>query len=215
MKILLMEDEMQLRKNIEKFLTIKGHSVDAFENGEQVIQNANPCDYDCMILDINTPEVDGFELLEYIRGNEVKTPALFISALTDVDKVLTAFQLGAGDYLKKPFELAELEVRMLRLTPALSSDMLRIDDRHAYDFEARQLLCDGRPSKLSVTQKKILHILLNNRNSLVTFNMLYDYVWDGKEISHNTILSTMRDLKKRLPDDLIRNIKGEGYMIAL
>lgn len=215
MKILLMEDEMQLRKNIEKFLRLKGHTIDAFENGEQVIQNTNPCDYDCMILDINTPEVDGFELLEYIRNNDIRTPALFISALTDVNKVLAAFELGAGDYLKKPFELAELEARVLRLCPNQSSDRLRIDQHHEYDLEQRLLLCDGKPCKLSTTQKKILYLLLSNQNALVTFNMLIDYVWEDKEISHNTILSTMRDLKKRVPENLIRNIKGEGYMISL
>ncbi len=215
MKVLLMEDELQLRKNIEKFLTLKGHSVDAFENGEQVIQSTNPCDYDCLVLDINTPEVDGFELLEYIRGNEVKTPALFISALTDVEKVLTAFQLGAGDYLKKPFELAELEIRMLRLSPSANGESIQLDDRHIYDFEARQLHCDGLPCKLSQTQKKILYLLMRNQNNLVTFSMMNDYVWEGKDISHNTILSTMRDLKKRVPQNLIQNVKGEGYTISL
>lgn len=215
MKILLMEDELQLRKNIEKFLRLKGHHVDAFENGEQVIQETNPNDYDCMILDINTPEVDGFELLEYIRGNDVRTPAIFISALTDVNKVLTAFQLGAGDYLKKPFELAELEIRMLRLVPTQNGGHIHIDDRHSYDFDQRQLICGGKPCKLSITQKKILFLLMRHQNSLVTFDMMNDYVWDGKEISHNTILSTMRDLKKRLPENLIQNIKGEGYMVSL
>ena len=215
MKILLMEDELPLRKNIEKFLTLKGHVVDAYENGEQVIQETNPNDYDCMILDINTPEVDGFELLEYIRGNNVQTPAIFISALTDVEKVLTAFQLGAGDYLKKPFELAELEIRMLRLIPKQNGGNLQIDHQHHYDFHQRQLLRSGRPCKLSSTQKKILYLLMRNQNTLVTFDMMNDYVWDGKEISHNTILSTMRDLKKRVPDNLIQNVKGEGYTIAL
>ena len=215
MKILLMEDELQLRKNIEKFLHFKGYHVDAFENGEQVIKGTNPNDYDCMILDINTPEIDGFELLEYIRGNDIRTPAIFISALTDVDKVLTAFQLGAGDYLKKPFELAELEIRMLRLIPIKNGEHIPIDDRHSYDFEQRQLICNGKACKLSITQKKILYLLMRHQNTLVTFDMMNDYVWDGKEISHNTILSTMRDLKKKIPDNLIQNIKGEGYTVSL
>ncbi|MBU0632745.1 response regulator transcription factor [bacterium] len=213
MKILLMEDELHLRQNIKKFLTIKGHDVDDFENGEQLLQNANPYDYDCMILDVNTPEIDGFEVLTYIRNNHVPTPALFISALTDVQKVLKAFELGAEDYLKKPFDLAELEVRMMHINSKRSScNLIKIDDTFKYDLENRALLKNDVTCKLSSTQKKFLYLIIKNLNALVTFSMLIDYVWDSKDISHSTILSTMRDLKKIFPSAPIKNIKGEGYI---
>lgn len=213
MKILLMEDERHLRQNIKKFLTIKGHEVDDFENGEELLENANPSDYDCMILDVNTPEIDGFELLEYIRNKEITTPALFISALTDVQKVLKAFELGAEDYLKKPFDLAELEVRVLKINPKKSSiNQIVIDENFSYDLQNRQLLQNGLTCKLSMIQKKLLYLLVKNQNQLVTFDMLIDYVWDSKEISHSTILSTMRDIKKIVPSTMIKNIKSEGYI---
>ncbi|OHE10255.1 MAG: hypothetical protein A2513_07745 [Sulfurimonas sp. RIFOXYD12_FULL_33_39] len=214
MKILLMEDELHLRQNIKKYLTLKGHYVDDFENGEQLLAQANPNDYDCLILDVNTPEIDGFEVLEYIRNNNITTPALFISALTDVQKVLKAFELGADEYLKKPFDLAELEARMLRINPKHSNNSpIIIDDIYKYDLKNRILLKNNIQCKLSSIQKKILYILIKNKNQLVTFNMLIDYVWDDKEISHNTIISTMRNLKKDLPDSFIQNVKGEGYII--
>ncbi|MDD2356410.1 MAG: response regulator transcription factor [Thiovulaceae bacterium] len=213
MKILLMEDELHLRQNIKKFLNIKGHEVDDFENGEELLHNANPSDYDCMILDINTPEIDGFELLEYIRNNGVTTPALFISALTDVQKVLKAFELGAEDYLKKPFDLAELEVRMLRINPKKSvNNHIKIDGNFTYDLKNRILLKESVACQLSSTKKKFLYMLVKNQNTLVTFDMLRDYVWDSKEITHSTILSTMRDIKKIIPPALIKNVKSEGYI---
>ncbi len=212
MKILLLEDELHLRQNIKKYLTLKGYTVDDFENGEQLLTHANPSDYDCMILDVNTPEIDGFEVLEYIRKNDIATPALFISALTDVQKVLKAFELGAEDYLKKPFDLAELEVRMLRINQkVMTNNSIKIDEVFTYDMQNRLLLKNQTPCKLSVTQKKFLYLLIKHQNQLVTFDMLIDYVWEGKEISHSTILSTMRDLKKILPDSIIQNVKGEGY----
>ncbi len=213
MKILLMEDELHLRQNIKKFLNIKGHEVDDFENGEILLQNVNPSDYDCMVLDVNTPEIDGFELLEYIRYNGIMTPVLFISALTDVQKVLKAFELGAEDYLKKPFDLAELEVRMLRINPKKSTNNhIKINECFKYDLNNRILLKDDVTCKLSLTQKKFLYLLIKNQNNLVTFHMLTDYVWDSKEISHSTILSTMRDIKKILPPTMIKNVKSEGYI---
>ncbi|MCX6051482.1 MAG: response regulator transcription factor [Campylobacterales bacterium] len=213
MKILLMEDELHLRQNIKKFLNIKGHEVDDFENGEQLLLKANPNDYDCMILDVNTPEIGGFEVLEYIRSNDIATPALFISALTDVKKVLKAFELGAEDYLKKPFDLAELEVRILKIHPNKSiNNLIKINETFTYDLQNRIVLKNDIPYKLSATQKKFLYLLIKNQNKLVTFSMLIDYVWDEKEISHGTILSTMRDLKKVLSPCIIKNVKGEGYM---
>ncbi len=213
MKILLMEDELHLRQNIKKFLTIKGYKVDDFENGEQLLKYANLHDYDCMILDVNTPEIDGFEVLEYIRENDILTPTIFISALTDVEKVLRAFELGAADYLKKPFDLAELEARMLRTNPKKSiNSHVQLDENFRYNLQNRTLLKNEIPSKLSSIQKKFLYLLIKNQNKLVTFDMLRDYVWEGKEISHGTILSTTRDLKKTLPDSFIQNVKGEGYI---
>ena len=213
MKILLMEDELHLRQNIKKFLNIKGHEVDDFENGEQLLLHANPNDYDCMILDVNTPEIGGFEVLEYIRSNDIATPALFISALTDVKKVLKAFELGAEDYLKKPFDLAELEARILRIHPNKSiNNLIQINETFAYDLQNRIVLKDATPYNLSSTQKKFLYLLIKNQNKLVTFSMLIDYVWDEKEISLGTILSTMRDLKKVLSPCIIKNVKGEGYV---
>lgn len=214
MKILLMEDELHLRQNIKKYLILKGHEVDDFENGEQLLERAHPADYDCLILDVNTPEIDGFEVLQYIRKNNITTPALFISALTDVQKVLKAFELGADEYLKKPFDLAELEARMLKINPKHSnSNQIALDETYVYDLQNRILLKNNTQCKLSSTQKKILYILIKNKNRLVTFDMLIDYVWNDKEISHNTIISTMRNLKKDLPDSFIQNVKGEGYII--
>lgn len=211
MKILLMEDEVYLRQSIKRFLTLRGHKVDDFENGEELLKNANLLDYDFIILDINTPEIDGFELLSYIRENDISTPTIFISALTDVQKILKAFELGASDYLKKPFDLAELEVRILRCNSKNDSFVL-LADNLKYDLQNRNLLKDETPCKLSHIHKKFLYILIKNQNTLVTFNMLRDYVWKDKEITHGTILSTMRDLKKILPNSFVKNVRGEGYI---
>lgn len=208
-----MEDEPHLRHNIKRFFEFKGYAVDDFENGEELLEHADPNDYDCMILDVNTPEIDGFEVLEYIRRNDISTPAVFISALTDVQKVLRAFELGAEDYLKKPFDLAELEARVLKANPKKNAQKyMRLDEHYCYDIQNRTLLKDDAPCRLSTIQKRFLYLLMKNQNSLVTFDMLTDYVWEGKDISHATILSTMRGLKKTLPDSFIQNVKGEGYI---
>ena len=208
-----MEDELHLRQNIKKFLNIKGYFVDDFVDGEQLLREANLHDYDCIILDINTPKINGFEVLKYIRENNISTQTIFISVLTDVQKVLKAFELGAADYLRKPFDFAELEVRMLQTIPKnFINNYVYLDDNYKYDLKNRTLFRNETPSKLTTTQKRLLYILIKNQNTLVTFDTLREYVWDDKEISHSTILSTMRDLKKTLPNSFIQNIRGEGYI---
>lgn len=213
MKILLMEDELHLRQNIKKFLNIKGYFVDDFVDGERLLREANLHDYDCIILDINTPKINGFEVLKYIRENNISTQTIFISVLTDVQKVLKAFELGAADYLRKPFDFAELEARMLQTIPKnVINSCVYLDDNFKYNLQNRTLLKNEVPSELSPTQKRLLYILIKNQNTLVTFDTLREYVWDDKDISHSTILSTMRDLKKTLPNSFIQNIRGEGYI---
>jgi len=192
MKILLLEDELHLRQNIKKFLTLKGYEVDDFENGAILLDNANPNDYDCMILDVNTPEVDGFEVLEYIRNNKILTPAIFISALTDVQKVLKAFEIGAEDYLKKPFDLAELEVRMLRATAKLlTKNQVKINEFHNYDLQNRTLLKNGLPCKLSSTQHKFLYLIMKNQNKNLKKKTLE--ILTAHEIGHSVGLVSRID----------------------
>jgi DNA-binding response OmpR family regulator len=131
-----MEDELHLRQNIKKFLNIKGYFVDDFVDGERLLREANLHDYDCIILDINTPKINGFEVLKYIRENNISTQTIFISVLTDVQKVLKAFELGAADYLRKPFDFAELEVRMLQTIPKnFINSYVYLDDNYKYDFK--------------------------------------------------------------------------------
>lgn len=214
MQILLLEDELHLRQNIKKFLTLKGHNVDAYANGEELLKSANLHEYECMVLDINTPEIDGFEVLEYIRSQDISTPALFISALTDIQKVLKAFDIGAQEYLKKPFDLAELELRMLRICPHQATNKeIAIDETFSYDIEKRVLFQNKKASNLSATHSKLLYLLFKNQNRVVSFEMIREYVWESRDVSHGTILSTIRALKKQLPLHLIKNIKGEGYTL--
>ena len=101
---------------------------------------------------------------------------------------------------------------MLRICAKSSSSYIKIDDTFEYDLINRILLKDNIPYQLSSTQKKFLYLLIKNKNSLVTFGMIKDYAWNDKEISHGTILSTMRDIKKVMPKSMIKNIKGEGYI---
>ena len=105
MKFLLLEDESLLRKNIAAYLRKKGFEVVEFDDGKTLLEKADIADFDAFILDINVPNFNGLEILEFIRNNDSKTPVVLISSYTDTKDVLNGFKLGCADYIKKPFDL--------------------------------------------------------------------------------------------------------------
>lgn len=211
MKIALLEDSYLLREHICRYFRLKKYEIDSFENGEEILE-ANLKEYDIFILDINVPEIDGFEVAKYFLDVELKTPIVFISSYTSIEYIKKAFELGASDFVKKPFELAELEIRVNHiLKPFLQN--VKLNNNLNYHIDERILLKNDKEIKLTKVQHKILTLLIKNMNNLVTYDNLRDYIWDDKEINDNTIASHMRDLRKKIEDELIENIKGEGYLL--
>ncbi len=211
MKIALLEDSYLLREHICRYFRLKKYEIDSFENGEEILE-ANLKEYDIFILDINVPEIDGFEVAKYFLDVELKTPIVFISSYTSIEYIKQAFELGASDFVKKPFELAELEIRVNHiLKPFLQN--VKLNNNLNYHIDERILLKNDKEIKLTKVQHKILTLLIKNMNNLVTYDNLRDYIWDDKEINDNTIASHMRDLRKKIEDELIENIKGEGYLL--
>jgi len=215
MRILLLEDEVTLQKNIERFLTLKGHSVEAYSNGEILLDNANLLDFDFFIFDVNVPDIDGFELIRYIRSRGIDTPLIFISAMIDIVDVKEGFELGCNDYIKKPFELHELEIRMKNILKHFNiNSLLKLSENLSYDFEHKSMLKDNKSLDLTMKQSAILYILMKNRGHVVSFETISSFVYDDGDHALHTISSHIRDLRKLLGDDIIKNIRGIGYKIT-
>lgn len=216
MRILLLEDEVTLRKNIEHYFTLKGHFVESYTNGETLLDNANLLDFDFFIFDINVPEVDGFELLQYIRSQEIDTPLIFISALVDIEDIKEGFELGCNDYIKKPFELYELEIRMKNIVKYLKMEsQIKISENLYYDFDKKCLLKDNKPLDISTKQSEILYILMKNQGHVVSFETISSYIYHDNEHALHTISSHIRDLRKFIGKDIIKNVRGVGYKITV
>ena len=214
MRILLLEDDHLLRKHIKKYFELKGYKVDAFADGEELLDKANLYDYDFFILDINVPNFNGYEILEYIKSKHINTPTIFISAYSDIENIKKAFKLGASDYLKKPFELAELELRMENILSKFhKEDSIKINKEYEYNFDSRTLFKNNEPVILSKKQNDILYILLKNRGNVVTFDTIADFVYGDEMIDYKTISSHIRDIRKKIDSKIIQNVRGVGYII--
>lgn len=215
MKILLLEDDQLLNEAITKFLTIKGHTVQAFRDGVSALDSLKEVSFDLLVLDINVPNINGLTLLEMLHEDKIQIPAIFISAIIDIDDISRAFTLGCHDYLKKPFHLKELEIRIDKILQSnyIPRSHLRLSKNYSLDMESSTLRFNGEVQVLSARQLKILTLLANNRSRVVDYALFQECAWDDLDIEIPTIRAEMSRLKKMLKEDIIINIRNIGYMI--
>ena len=215
MKILLLEDELMLSDSIEEYLEGEGHSVTTFFDGLEAFASIQKNSYDLLILDINVPGLDGLSFLEHIHKLKIHTPSIYISALVDIEEISRAYNLGCYDYLKKPFHLKELALRLDRIV--LSNEVprvqLRLSKNYSYDQEHSTLLLHGVAQTLTKRQSQIIDLLARNRGRVVDFEQFNTYVWDDIAVDNATIRAEINRLKKFLQEDVINNVRGMGYMI--
>ena len=198
MKILLLEDDIALNKSIYDALVYSGYSVDTFFDGNDVIDNLNSI-YDLYIMDINVPNISGLELLNLIHNQTCQSKIIMISANTDINIIKNAYNLGCIDYLKKPFHLEELRIKI---------DMLFSNSNSL--LEELKLKPD---SNLSKKEKRFLTLLLNNKNSVTTYQMIDEFVYEDKLMTMDGLRALIRRLRTKLEDDVIKNVLEEGYTI--
>lgn len=216
MKILLLEDEIMLKNTLEEYLLGLGHVVSSFSRGDRALNALRQNSYDMIILDINVPKISGFELVKKLQEESIQTPIVFISALIGIDEISEAFSLGAADYLKKPFHLKELALRIDKIKKEMdskNSHHVIISKNYAYSKEEKQLYYNHTPVDLTKRWLQIVTLLCENINSVVHFNTFRNFVWSEEWVDNATIRAEISRFRKTLNEDFIVNVKGVGYKI--
>lgn len=214
MKVTLLEDEFSLRNNLADFLSLHSYEIEMFGHGNDML---NRCRFnsDIYILDINVPGADGFEVIEWISHNDPGKPVIFMTAFTDIESITHAYHLGCSDYLKKPFDLMELLLRVQKLLITSTDEEVPITLFHTFNLITKQLTFEGEIVNLTKNQRNILYLLTKNRNSVITYDMFIEYIWEDKFIKFNTIASHIREIRNAIKGLQVRNIRGEGYMLKV
>ncbi len=215
MKILLLEDDHLLNSAITKYLITTGHIIKSFRDGEVALKELKKDSFDLLILDINVPGLDGFALLEALHDLKIQIPTIYISALADIEDISRAFDLGCHDYLKKPFHLKELTIRIDKILQSryIPHQHVRLSKNYSFDIDRLTLRFDNEVQILPKRQLQIIELLARNRSRVVSYEMFMEYIWFDLEIDTPTIRAEMNRLKKVLKEDFIVNIRGVGYMI--
>jgi two-component system, OmpR family, response regulator len=212
MKILLLEDDAILQEIIEEYLTENSHEVMAFYDGEKALDAVAHEGFDLLLLDVNVPSIDGFEILAYLRDIGNTTPALYITSLADIKELKRGFEIGADDYLRKPFELEELGVRIDHI-----AKLYHLNDEIAFDSirfnpKLHLLYIDDQEIEIRHKESAVLEYLIHNHGKVVSYDELIDNLWSDESIpTHATIRTYIKNIRKFFDAEYIQNVKGEGY----
>ena len=221
MRVLIVEDEPELREQVAATLRQQNYTVDTAGDGVTGLERACTEPYDLLILDIMLPVQDGFAVLREMRAEQVATPVLMLTARVEVEDRVRGLDLGADDYLLKPFSMAELLARiraLLRRSHTQASPLLTVGDIHL-DTGTREVTRSGRPVSLTPKEFALLEFLLYNRNRAISRFNLAEHVWgdafDPFTMS-NTIDVHIRNLRRKVDDqagEVIVTVRGIGYMV--
>jgi len=207
LKILLLEDDQILCESLKEFLELEGYNVDVAHRGTEVFDLTFNETYDLYILDVNVPEVDGFDVLASLKDSGDETPAIYITALTDINSISKGFEIGADDYIKKPFDPEELVIRIKRKYH--KEDILLCLNDIVYNPATRVLQKNGYTIGLGEVQQNIFHALMTKQNKIVDSYALMDFL---EQPSANALRVNLAKLKNKLGIE-IKNIRAQGYMI--
>ena len=215
-KILLLEDDMALHETVYDFLESLEYEVISSYDGFDAKEKAYEHSFDLLLLDVNVPNLNGFELLRELRDEENKTPAIFITSLNGIVDLENGYDSGCDDYIKKPFALKELQLRVETLLKREfyheKNDEININNGVVFDTLNDTLKVNDTVIGLSSKEIKLLKLFLQHQNNLVSHEMIENHLWDYDEvISPSSVRTYIKILRANMGKEKIVSIKKSGY----
>ncbi len=205
--ILLLEDDYELAQTLKELLEEADYAVDMVHTGNDAIDASYDNKYDLYVFDINVPDISGIELLESLRQADDVTPTIFISALVDINTIAKGFEVGADDYLKKPFFPEELLIRVKAKLTRVSKDILYKNLR--YVPAKKELYIDDKLIPLGEVQECLCDIFMQNIGNVLDKSILMDCLVNPSDTALRVALNKLKH-STNLP---IKNVRGVGYIL--
>ena len=220
MKLLVVEDEPKLNRALVQGLQQRGYAVDFALEGEEGERLARLNAYDLIILDIMLPKKDGLAICKNLRALDIRTPVIFLTAKDRTEEKVEGLDIGADDYLVKPFSFEELQARIrsiLRRPILTQMNVLTLDELEL-DTQAQKLTVERKEIELTLREYGLLEYLLRNKGKVITRQDILDHVWDQFFDSFSNVVDVhLKNLRKKLPALYAKRIKtiwGKGYRLT-
>ena len=221
MRVLLLEDQEILRTSTRTGLEELGFAVDAVEDGDTALEQALSMPYDALVLDIMVPGRDGLSILRALREKHLVTPVILLTARSALPEKIEGLELGADDYLTKPFYIEELAARLrtvVRRKTGAPSHLLKVGDLHL-DLLARKSSRDAREIELSVREFELLEFLMRSPGRVYSRVQIYEHVWGyGMDLESNLVEVYVQRLRAKIDKGhevkLLRTVRGAGYALG-
>lgn len=217
MKILLLEDNYAYRISIKEYLQSIGYDIDEASDGNEACEKIANFSYHLLILDIKVPEISGFEVLEYAKSLNLQTPIMIMTSLTDISDLSRGYTLGCNEYLKKPFELAELKFRVNELMRKYynKNDKNCIVISNHYKYNTAQKILKFNENCIDLTHKEIqiIEYLTCKIGIFVSIDEMIDEIWGGKNIDSANIRMHINRIRQKTSQNFIISSRGLGYKL--
>jgi|YNPMSStandDraft_1061717.scaffolds.fasta_scaffold28512_2 DNA-binding response OmpR family regulator len=214
MKVLLVEDDRLLGDSLTEYLQSEGFITDWVYDPREVMDLLEVSRYDVIVLDLMMPHIGGEELIKAIREKDKETPILVLTAKHRLEDKRTCFELGADDYLTKPFEMEELTLRLKALYRRKNPQDVVVIDEVEVCFSKEMVKVKGKPISLSKKDWLVLKFLVENRGRFVSHEEILNYVWGDEPVGEDVVRAHIKNLRKLLPEGFIRTMKGRGYRVG-
>lgn len=224
MKLLIVEDEFSLRQSMIEFLTASSYLCESSSNYHDALEKIELYDYDCIILDIMLPDGSGLDLLKSLKQNNKTDGIIIISAKGELDDKINGIEMGADDYLAKPFHLSELAVRVSSIIrrKSFQGKSQMIIGNISIDIQAKRVMVENKELDLTQKEYQLLIYLAINKNRVLSKNAIAQHLWgDDMDFPDNFdfIYAHIKNLRKKMiaagSEDCIRSIYGEGYKMQI
>lgn len=220
MRILVAEDEKSLNRIITRQLLSVNYSVDSCFDGEEALDCFSFAEYDAAVLDVNMPKLDGFSLVKKIRAKGINVPVLFLTARDSIEDRVEGLDIGADDYLVKPFSFDELLARirvMIRRKADVKTSVLTCGDL-SLDLGSHKVMRGQKNIELTAKEFELLRCLMLHKGNVLSREQIENHIWNfDYEGGTNVVDVYIRYLRKKIDDDyekkLIRTVRGSGYVI--
>lgn len=216
-KILLLEDDMVLQEIIAECLEEEGYAVVCCNNGIEATNKAYEENFDILLLDVMVEGQSGFESLRSLRKSGKETPAIFITALNSLKDLEIGFKSGCDDYLKKPFELSELLLRIeAQLKRRKKLEIFEFENGYSFDCAEEILYYQGAIAKIPTKERELLKVLLQNEGHFISLEQIYSLLWKyDEEPSELSLRVYIKNLRQIVGKEHIITRRGEGYCYKL